>query len=174
MRQCLLGNRQAQYDLYTRYAQGMLNVAYRILGNEASAADAVQDAFVEVFTRMRSFRGESTIGAWMKRIVVNKSLNILRQEKKWHIDELTDTHDFPVEEEMYEQDGFPFLVQQVKEAILSLPAGYRIVLSLHLLEDFPHAEIGAMLGISESTSKSQYHRARKKLQTLLLNQISAS
>lgn len=149
----------------------MLTVSVRILRNQQEAEDILQEAFVDVFTKLNSFRGESSFGAWFKRIVVNKSINALKKRKlpttDW--DDIKDEDD-PTFEDTEEQTAFPYSVAQVQGAIELLPEGYRVVFSLFLLEGFSHKEIASELGITESTSKSQYNRAKKKIRQLLTEQ----
>ena len=160
---CLRHERVAQQALYHRYAQAMYNTALRIVGDRDEAADVLQEAFVDVFTKLHTFKRASTIGAWIKRIVVNKSLNVMRKKQRnW----IMDGDQIP---EQTDEVGtaFPYTVDQVKEAMEALPDGYRVVMSLFLLEEYSHQEIAENLGISVSTSKSQYHRAKEKVRHYL-------
>ncbi|MFI0429019.1 RNA polymerase sigma factor [Mariniflexile sp. HMF6888] len=155
-----LGNRNAQYNLYEYYVDAMYNVAMRMVRIKEDAEDVVQDSFVEAFKNLSSFRYESTFGSWLKRIVVNKSVNHLKLRKIPIV---------PIENEMYRiKDDVEEEVQQadtkkVIKGISLLPAGYQQIINLYLIEGYDHVEIGEILGITESTSKSQYHRAKKKL-----------
>lgn len=160
---CLRHERVAQQALYQRYARAMYSTALRIVGDDGEAADVLQDAFVDVFVKLDTFRQESTIGAWIKRIVINKALNALRRKKQhWIVDD-TEVPDVADEANA----SFPFTVEQVKKAMQSLPDGYRTVMSLFLLEDYSHQEIAESLGITVSTSKSQYHRAKERVRNYL-------
>ncbi len=164
---CLRGDRQAHYELYQRYSKSMYNVGYRIVNNEDEAQDVLQDAFISAFRNLRFYRGDSTFGAWLKRIVVNKAIN---QLKKRRLERLPEDERWDVKEEEVadEFEGFPFTIEKVRNAIKMLPDGYRTVLSLYLLEGYDHGEIAGILGITESTSKSQFNRSKKKLKELLL------
>jgi len=168
---CKAGDRKAQYDLYRLYAKSMLNVSMRIVNHAAEAEDVLQEAFVDAFCNLNSFRGQSTFGAWLKQIVVNRAINQIRQRKVQFIDidEYGDSHDFvaiePADEEEIELD-----VQRIRTAMGQLPEGYRVVLSLYLFEGYDHEEIGNILGISEVTSRSQYMRGKKKLLELMKGQ----
>jgi RNA polymerase sigma factor (sigma-70 family) len=144
----------------------MYNVGYRIVNNEEEAEDVLQEAFISAFRNLEFYRGDATFGAWLKRIVVNKAINYL---KKKQLDRLPDDDRWDVKEEetVDELDHFPYTVERVREAISNLPDGYRSVLSLYLLEGYDHGEIGEILGISESTSKSQFNRSKKKLRAIL-------
>jgi RNA polymerase sigma-70 factor (ECF subfamily) len=141
----------------------MFNVGYRIVNNEAEAEDVLQEAFISAFRSLDHYRGDASFGAWLKRIVINKAINVIKQRKTEPFPE----DDFDVAEEGWDAQEFPFTVEQVRKAIESLPDGYRSVLSLYLLEGYDHAEIAGILGISESTSKSQFNRSKKKLRDLL-------
>jgi len=165
---CLHGDRGAYYELYKRFSRSMYNVAFRIVHDDDEAHDVLQEGFISAFKNLKHYRGEATFGAWLKRIVVNKAINAVKR-KKW--DRFPD--DGPVEKPEEDEDalrGFPFTVEKVKRAMDRLPHGYRVVLSLYLLEGYDHGEIAEILGISESTSKSQFNRSKKKLRELLLEE----
>lgn len=158
---CLQNDRVAQYKLYGLYSKAMLNVAYRICNDMAQAEDLLQDAFVSAFKNLKSYKGTASFGSWLKRIVINTCLNHLRS-KKLDFEELTNDAN-PSVEEAVDFSGQELVVEQVKEGIAQLPTGYRIVISLYLLEGYDHKEIAEVLGITVSTSKSQYNRAKRKL-----------
>lgn len=160
--ECRKGNRRAQFRLYVQYSKAMYNLAYRILNNREDAEDILQEAFVECFSNIDSFRFESTFGAWLKKITVNKCVNHI---KKRRID-LTLCETLPVTIHEEEEDII-YKTETVFKSIEMLPDGYRIILTLYLLEGYDHAEISQILGISESTSKSQYSRAKEKLRNIL-------
>lgn len=144
----------------------MYNVAFRMVNDEEDAEDVLQEAFISAFKNLNHYRGDSTFGAWLKRIVINKAINQL-QKKKWDRIPDDDRWDVKEEETIDILEGFPFTVEKVRSAIETLPDGYRMVLSLYLLEGYDHAEIGEIMGITESTSKSQFNRAKKKLKEIL-------
>lgn len=164
---CKAGDRNAHYRLYQLYSRQMFNVSYRITGREADAEDALQEAFLSAFKNLGSYRAEATFGAWLKRIVVNKSINILkkRSHELMGDDETWDVAEEKEEESVY-MEGLT--VDRVKRAIEELPDGYRAVLSLYLLEGYDHQEIAEIMNISESTSKSQLNRAKAKLKEKLI------
>ena len=165
VRRCLEGDRQAYYGLYKSYNKSMYNVGYRIVNDAEEAQDVLQDAFISAFNNLRHYRGDATFGAWLKRIVVNKALNHLKKKK---MERFPDDDRWDVKEESGDDfQDFPFTVEKVKNAIQQLPEGYRVVLSLYLLEGYDHAEIAEILAISESTSKSQFNRSKKKLRAIL-------
>lgn len=162
---CLQNDSVAQYKLYSLYSKAMLNVAYRICNDLDQAEDLLQDAFINAFKNLSSFKGTASFGSWLKRIVVNTSLNYLRS-KKLQFEELEEGKISVIEEELSD-DCQDYLVEQVKDGITQLPTGYRLVISLYLLEGYDHKEIAEVLNISESTSKSQYNRAKSKLRQII-------
>ena len=163
---CRGGDRQAFYQLYKQYSRAMFNVGFRIVNNADEAKDVLQEAFISAFNNLETYRGDSAFGAWLKRIVVNKAINLVRRRR---FERLPDHENFDVKEEspVDELEGYPFEVEKVRKAIEQLPDGYRVVLSLYLLEGYDHSEIGEILGITESTSKSQFNRSKKKLKEIL-------
>ena len=163
--QCRAGDRHAYYKLYKLYSRAMFNICYRITGSEADAEDALQDGFISAFRNLESYRGDATFGAWLKRIVVNKAINLIRKKKHELLPD-DDQWDVAEEEEAAEYKS-ELSVDRVKHAMQQLPDGYRTVLSLYLLEGYDHQEIAEIMGISESTSKSQLNRAKNKLKELL-------
>ncbi|HHB78330.1 MAG TPA: sigma-70 family RNA polymerase sigma factor [Saprospiraceae bacterium] len=148
----------------------MYNVCLRMMKKREDAEDALQDAFVDVFRKLHTFRFESTLGAWIKRIVVNNCLNLLKKQKDFIV-QLENIPEISVDDNKREEDldVQSFTVQRIKEAIQFLPSGYRVICSLYLFEGYDHQEIATFLGISESTSKSQLHRAKRKIKNSLLS-----
>jgi len=159
------GSRAAQFELYKLYAKAMYNVAQRILNYEEEAEDVLQEAFLDAFTRIVDFRQETTFGLWLKQIVINKSINYLRKRKVEFVstDEISEIPD-ELSADEYEVE---LQADEIRKAIAKLPDGYRVVLSLYLLEGYDHEEIGHILKISENTSRTQYMRAKKKLKSIL-------
>ncbi len=163
---CRRGDRNAQFEIYRLYQKAMFNTALRIVGDPDDAEDVMQEAFLKAFMKIRTYRGEVSFGAWLKRIVVNKSLDFLRLRKdQISLEEAGELEE--MEEEIPAVAGRGPDVEQVKKAIAELPEGYRIVLSLILLEGYDHEEVAGILGISNATSRTQYHRAKKKLLELI-------
>lgn len=154
------GDRDSQYQLYELYVNAMYNISMRMLGIKEDAEDVVQDSFVEAFKNLARFKYESTFGAWLKRIVINKSINHLKV-KRIQLAPI-DSHDYYLKEEVTENVEVVD-IKKVKSGIEKLPPGYKQIISLYLIEGYDHNEISEVLGISTSTSKSQYHRAKKKL-----------
>jgi RNA polymerase sigma-70 factor (ECF subfamily) len=158
---CLAQDRQAQFRLYQQYKAAMFSSALRILGDRALAQDALQEAFVDIFQGLAGFRQQSTLGAWIKIIVVRRALLTLRREQRM---------------EVYDQDRHPeplvawhdnLTGEALDKAIGELPAGYRAVFCLVEVEGYAHGEVAEMLGIAEGTSKSQLYHAKRLLQRKL-------
>ena len=144
----------------------MLNVAFRIVGNIADAEDVLQEAFLDAFSKVKDFRQETTFGLWLKQIVVNRSVNLLRKRKVEWIEINNELENIP-DEVREDDDDIQYQVKQIKAAMNKLPEGYRVVLSLYLFEGYDHEEIGQILNIAENTSRTQFLRAKRKLQALL-------
>ena len=161
--ECKKGNPIAQFRLYNQYSKAMFNLAYRMTRNREDAEDILQETFVECFRNLGSFRFESTFGAWLKSILINRSINHLRK-KKVNIELFENIPDLPEETEENEPRFDP---HTVAKCIEDLPDGYRVILTLYLLEGYDHTEIAQITGITESTSKSQYSRAKDKLRHML-------
>lgn len=165
---CKKGDRKAQYEIYKQYAKAMYHVALRITADTLEAEDVLQEAFLVAFDKIASYRNEASFGAWLKKIVVNAALNQVRK-RRYQFSEIEDDgnyEDSSPKETMVEEE-INYQAAQIRKAIESLPHGFRIVFTLYLLEGYDHAEIAEILGISVSTSKSQYNRAKKKLQEIL-------
>lgn len=135
----------------------MFNICIRMVVNKSDAEDILQESFISAFNKIDSFREESTFGAWLKRIVINKSLNHIRKQK-WSFESIDIKTIADEKDEIL--DISP---EKIHQSIKKLPEKARIVLNLYLVEDYKHKEIAEMLGISESTSKSQYVRAKHLL-----------
>jgi len=166
--ECKQGSKKACFELYRLYSKAMLNVAFRIVGSVDEAEDVLQDAFVDAFNRIRDFRQETTFGLWLKQIVVHRAINMLRKRKLDMVELGEDMLDNLPDEESEDDEEIQYKVAQVKEAIKELPEGYRLVLSLYLLEGYDHEEIGQILDISENTSRTQFLRAKRKLNEILI------
>ena len=144
----------------------MLNVCMRILNHLGEAEDVLQEAFIDAFAKIKDFRQEATVGIWLKQIVVNKAINQIRQRKVQLVDIDTfggDNYDIPDFQESFDEEEMKFEVERVKRAMQQLPEGFRVVLTLYLFEGYDHEEISKILNINESTSRTQYMRAKKRL-----------
>ncbi|MFO7658154.1 MAG: sigma-70 family RNA polymerase sigma factor [Bacteroidales bacterium] len=165
------GNPKAQYQLYKLYSKAMFNIGIRMMNNREEAEDMLQESFTEAFTKLGTFRYESSFGSWIKRIVINKCINELKRRKA----ELVLTENIPDNSAGEEDNDFEVInlkVNDVMKAMGKLPEGYRVIFSLYLLEGYDHTEIAQIMGISESTSKSQFSRAKQKVKELLKQSMS--
>lgn len=163
---CRKGERTAQYEIYKLYSKAMFNTACRILNDVSEAEDVLQESFLEALTGIANYRRESTFGAWLKRIVVNKSINALKKKKLIAMD-TEDLEGIAGGEEPGFTDEMKLNVDEIMRAVEMLPDGYRVVFSLYLIDGYDHEEIAGILGISVSGSKSQLNRAKLKLQKIL-------
>ncbi|MEI7734880.1 MAG: sigma-70 family RNA polymerase sigma factor [Ferruginibacter sp.] len=163
---CLKNNAVAQEALYSRFSPRMLGVCYRFAKNREDAEDMLQEGFIKVFTQIHQYRNEGALEGWIRRIIVHTCINHLKKNKKFADSlDIIHAHSIHVNHEM-----IPSIMQakQVVECIRMLPLGYRTVLNLYAIEGFPHKEIAAMLDIEESTSRSQYTRAKAMLEEILI------
>jgi len=162
LEECRAGKEAAFRQLYDRYCKAMYNTCFRILNNHEAAKDAMQEGFIKAFAQMQRFDERSTFGYWLKRIMVNESITELRKGKKIvtteHVEDYAE-RDEPVEEQYNHLD-----IRHVHAGIQALAPGYRAVLSLYLLEGYDHQEIAQILNVAESTTRTQFIRAKKKLQ----------
>lgn len=141
-----------------------------MLKNETDAEDLLQKSFIDVFTKLNTFRYQSSIGAWIKRIVINNCINFLKRNR-FHFQELEPHHaEVPATADRQSDGAKKLSVDVVHRALMQLPDGYRIVFSLYLLEGYDHKEIAQVLDISEATSKSQFSRAKKKMREIIQSQ----
>ncbi len=163
---CLKNNAAAQEALYARFSPRMLGVCYRFAKNREDAEDMLQEGFIKVFTQMHQYRNEGALEGWIRRIIVHTCINHLKKNKKFSESlDIIHANSVHINEEM-----IPSIMQakQVVECIRMLPLGYRTVLNLYAIEGFPHKEIAAILDIEESTSRSQYTRAKAMLEEILI------
>jgi len=162
---CINGDKLAQSELYRLYYKAMYNTCYRMLNDRVEAEDVMQEAFLAAFLKIKSYRGEMSFGSWLKRIVINKTIDVLRS-RKVRFDELNEKISIPDESDwsdLEKKEDEIKRVAKIREAVSKLPDGFRVVLSLALFEGYDHEEIALILKISESTSRSQLARAKKKL-----------
>ena len=143
----------------------MFNTALRIVNKSADAEDVLQDSFCDAFMQLRSFENKSTFGAWLKQIVVFKSVSFLKKQRMSFVDMET-VADLPEENQLDEAEIW-YTVEMIKQTMQQLPDGYRTVVSLYLFEGYDHEEISEILGVAQSTVRTQYIRAKQKLLQLL-------
>ncbi len=164
VRLCKKGDAKAQYKLYKLYCKGMFNVAIRMTNNRGLAEDVLQDAFIKAFSEINKLKDEKAFGGWLKRIVINRCIDVSRKENMIYADmETLRNQHLEIAEEV-ESECDPELVHNL---IKKLPDGAREILVLRALEGFKHAEIGEKLGISESTAKTQFFRAKQLLAQMI-------
>ncbi len=163
---CIKNDASAQQELYQRYSPKMLSVCYRYAKTREDAEDMLQEGFIKVFSQISKFEKRGSLEGWILRIIVHTCINHLKKNKKFndHVD-LAYAGNIVIRE-----DYIPSIIQakQIVETIRSLPIGYRTVLNLYAIEGFSHKEIGQLLDIEESTSRSQYTRAKSMLEEILL------
>ncbi len=161
---CREGDQKAQFQIYKLYYKAMYNTSLRIVNDSMEAEDIMQEAFLSAFEKIDSYSGTVSFGAWLKKIVVNRSLDALGKRKA--IFEDIESYNGIIEdspEETFTNEETELKIEKIKTAIKKLPEGYRIILSLYLLEGYDHDEISEILNIASSTSRSQLSRAKNRL-----------
>lgn len=163
---CLQNDSSAQRELYNRYSPKMLSVCYRFSQSREDAEDMLQEGFIKVFSQIHTFQNKGAFEGWVRRIIVHTCINFLKKNKKFS-DNVDLEHAGFLE---VKEETMPSVMQarQVVECIRLLPLGYKTVLNLYALEGYSHKEIGEMLDIEESTSRSQYTRAKSMLEMILV------
>ena len=165
VRQAATGDAHAQGLLYDQYSKAMFNTCLRITANRHDAEDLLQESFVIAFRSLHQLRLEKNFGGWLKRIVINECLRYCRKKMPWT--ELDDMQGQPAADG--DSNWFAGLsIERINEEIALLPPSCRAVFILFAVEDYSHREIAGALGVSESTSKSQYHRARNLLKSRII------
>ena len=160
--QCKQNNRKAQLALYKQYCDGMFVVALRYMKDDAAAQDAVQEAFIKAFKKIEQFKGDVTFGAWLKRIVINTCLDVLKA-RKLDTEPLYEETLRLADDETDWQVSDDRTVEEVVNAIENLSDNYRDVTKLFLLEGYDHQEIAEIIGITESASRTKLHRGKLQL-----------
>lgn len=164
---CKNGSTQAQFEIYKLYYKAMYNTSLRLVNDSMEAEDIMQESFLKAFKKIDTYKEEVSFGAWLKRIVVNSSLDVLKKRK---LDEE------PLNERQISipddsgSNNFTDAVQklaEVKQVISELPENYRVLITLHLIEGYDHEEISQILGMTNAAVRTGYSRARKKLQDML-------
>jgi len=166
---CRQHDRAAQIELYELYCKAMFNASLRIVNDTAEAEDVMQDSFIEAFNKIDSYRGEGSFGAWLKRIVINNSINVIRKRKETvSIDEADiDLKDTVENDEEYSENVFCRL-EEIRDGIKKLPHAYKTIISLHLLEGYDHQEISEILNTSYGNIRTRYSRAKQKLLEIIM------
>ena len=163
---CLNNNATAQRELYNKYSSKMLSVCYRYAHNREDAEDMLQEGFIKVFLQIHTFENRGAFEGWIRRIIVHTCINLLKKNKKFN-ESVDIIHATGIQ---VREESIPAIIQakQVVECIRMLPIGYRTVLNLYAVEGYSHREIAGMLDIEESTSRSQYTRAKAMLEDILI------
>lgn len=167
IQQCQRGDRKAQRKIYDHYSKAMYHTSLRIVHDVQEAEDVLQESFIKAFTTVNQLKDTATFGSWLKRIVINNSINAYKKLKLPTSELNVDVMD---EEDEVICQWDKYSIGMVKKAIDQLPSGYKTVFNLYMMEDYSHKEISMALSISESTSKSQLNRAKQKLKALLENE----
>jgi RNA polymerase sigma-70 factor (ECF subfamily) len=165
---CKQGDMRSFEALYHQYSKAMYSTCYRLLNHSGDAEDILQEAFADAFKNIHRFEYRSSFGTWLKQIVIHKCVSHLRA-KKWQWVEIEENsiHHSSNSTDVSEEADMAFKVENIKMAIQALPAGYRTVLSLYLLEGYDHDEIAAIMEVAPSTTRTQYIRAKNKLLQIL-------
>ena len=164
---CKNNDAKAQMQLYDLYCEAMLNVANRYVKDTFTAEDVMQEAFIKAFKNIQSYKEEVAFGAWLKRIVINQSIDWLKK-KKLELISINDEVTTIIEEDKDDWNVAPTIsYQEIVSCIQKLKDKYRVVLTLFLLEGYDHGEISQILGISEVTSRTHLLRGKKKVQEQL-------
>ena len=163
---CLNNDATAQRELYNKYSSKMLAVCYRYAHNREDAEDMLQEGFIKVFLQVHTFENRGAFEGWIRRIIVHTCINILKKNKKFN-ESVDIIHATSIQ---VREESVSAIIQakQVVECIRMLPIGYRTVLNLYAIEGYSHREIAGMLDIEESTSRSQYTRAKAMLEDILI------
>jgi RNA polymerase sigma-70 factor (ECF subfamily) len=162
---CRKNDPAAQQLLYQKYSPKMLSVCYRYAKSREDAEDMLQEGFVKIFLQINRYEHKGSLEGWILRVIVHTCINHLKKYKKFN-----DVVDLAYAANLIiREDNIPGIVQakQIVESIRALPIGYRTVLNLYAIEGYSHKEIGSMLEIEESTSRSQYTRAKNLLEEIL-------
>ncbi len=167
---CRNGDQKAQMQIYKLYYKAMYNTSLQIVGNTAEAEDIMQESFLKAFQLLPETNLATGFGGWLRKIVVNKSLDVVRK-RRIYFEEVDEIRDDTIDESTLETTGESIndKIKRVRRAMAELPEKYRLVLSLNLLEGYDHDEISSFLGITASTSRAQLSRGKQKLLAILKN-----
>jgi RNA polymerase sigma factor (sigma-70 family) len=158
VKECLNENSKAQKALFDKFAPKMLSVCLRYMKNTEQAEDALQDGFIKVFRYLKSYENTGALEGWIRRIIVNTCLDELKKNKKLLLNVSVEEVEYKLESNDFVQEQM--MADDLLKLIQSMPEGYRVIFNMFAIEGYAHQEIATKLGISESTSKSQYLRAR--------------
>jgi RNA polymerase sigma-70 factor (ECF subfamily) len=169
---CVEGKRSSQKELYSFYAPKMYNVCLRYAGNQSDAEDILQDGFVKLFNNLHKFRGEGSFDGWIRRIFVNTAIESIRRNKITKLAINEDVENSTIDTRNSPLEGL--LHKDILNTANVLSEGYKTVFNMYAVEGYSHKEIADKLGITESTSKSQFSRAKAILRSVLLNENNAT
>lgn len=178
IKDCLSGNKQAQYELYQRFSGVLFGICLRYARNRAEAEDLLQDAFIKIFSRLDSFGFKGSFEGWLRRLVVNLAINFRRDYlKQFFVNTEAGLPDAEAAEASDASDMTFIPREKLLQMIQSLPDGYRMVFNMYVFENLSHQQIAELLEISENTSKTQLMKARKRLRLMVeaelaMNKIS--
>ncbi|MFD1294345.1 RNA polymerase sigma factor [Lutibacter holmesii] len=162
---CENGDKKAQFAIYKQYYKAMFNTAFRIVNDRFEAEDIMQESFLAAFTKLSTFSGNVTFGAWLKRIVINKSLTALKKNKRL---ETVSLEKVTIQNENEETQNYSSLnAKQILEHVSKLKPNYKIAITLHLIEGYDYEEIAQIMEISYENSRTTVSRAKNKLRQLL-------
>ena len=161
LKDCLKEKPEAQRMLYEHFAPSMLGVCFRYTKSIHDAQDILQDGFVKVFKHLKQYKSEGELGAWIRRIMVNTALTYLKSSRNYQFDMLFD--EMPLHLVSTDNPDMILETKDLTKLIRQLPTGFQTIFNLHAVEGYKHVEIATLLGISDSTSRSQYARARSLL-----------
>jgi RNA polymerase sigma-70 factor (ECF subfamily) len=167
VKECVSGSSVAQKKFYDMFARKMMGVCLRYTNNYEEAQDVLQDAFVKIFNKLPDFQSKGSLEGWIRRIMVNTALDAYRKAKKHQSNVDVDSVGYLLDSEDYTIENIN--AQDLLKIIQSIPEGYRVVFNLFAIEGYSHKEVADRLGVTESTSKSQYSRAKKMLRKILID-----
>ncbi len=166
---CRQNDQAAQIQIYDLYYKAMYNVSLRIVNDTAEAEDVMQDSFIEAFSKIDSYREEGAFGSWLKRIVVNNSINVIRKRKETvSIDEVEMELKDPGETDKEYSENVFCRLEEIRDGIKKLPGQNKTIISLHLLEGYDHQEISEILDTTYGNIRTRYSRAKQKLLQIIM------
>lgn len=163
--ECVKGDSRAQRMLFERFSKKMLGVCMRYAKSTEQAEDVLQDGFIKVFSKLNDFKHDGSLEGWIRRIMVNTSLDQIRKENKLLGNTSLDNVDYKLQNNAFVLENLA--AKDLMKMVQSMPVGYKVVFNMFAIEGYSHKEISEYLGISENTSKSQYSRARAYLRERL-------
>ena len=165
--QCKQNSRKAQLELYRQYCDGMFSVAMRFLKNSDDAEDVVQEAFIKAFQKIHQYNGEVTFGAWLKRIVINKSIDFLKSKKQKMVTLDESYLQIETDEDWTIEEGIT--IKEVRTSIEQLPEKYKYVVLMFLIEGYDHSEIAEVLQLTPTNCRTRLLRGKGLLKKILKN-----